>query len=129
MPPCASQSLSAMSAAAPLETVTPTRAMRRIALFCGLHEDEAYFMERMLDASAYEIVSADDAELWDDRMSPKPGPRMAEQVASDRLKGVSDSCWESVSSCIWVKSETSSAAAVLIAACLAAELLNSARPV
>jgi hypothetical protein len=115
--------------AAPLEIVTPTGAMRRITLFCGLNEDEAYFMERTTDASAYEVVLADDAELWNDRMSPKPGPWMAQQVACDHLKGVSDSCLESGSAYIWVKSETSSAAAVFIAARLAADLLSRARPV
>lgn len=110
----------------PLET--PTRAMRRIVLLCGSNEDEAVFMERMMDASAYEVVFADDTEVWKDRMCPKPGPLSAEQVARDYLKGVSEICLASRRTAyVWVRSETS-AAAVLIAALLAAELLDTARP-
>jgi hypothetical protein len=104
------------------------RAMlRRMAVLCGAAEDETIFMQHMKDASAFEVISADAAEVWRAGRPPQQDPHSAEQVAMDHLKGISEMClMDECAAFVWVQSDRS-ALANFIATLLAAELLGTAR--
>ena len=102
--------------------------MKRMAVLCGSTEDETVVMELMSDASALEVVHADDEEVWRARRPPRQDPSSAEQVARDYLKEISEMCLtEGRTAYVWVQSDRA-AVAIFISTLLAAELLSSARP-
>lgn len=102
--------------------------LRRMAVLCGTAEDKTIFMQQMKDASAFEIISADAAEVWRAGRPPQQDPHSAEQVAMDHLKGISEMClMDECAAFVWVQSDRS-AVATFISTLLAAELLSTARP-